>query len=134
MILLDANVLLRLGSYGALAEPAVRRIETTHRSGGTVAVSTIVFWEVAMLSIKAPGTVDAAALRARVLSRGIQEAPLTSEIAIAAALLGTQGFPVRDPADRFIAATAMILGYELATTDRAILGWEGPLLCIDSRP
>lgn len=134
MILLDTNVLLRLAADGPISSGALHRIDATYRSRGTVAVSPIAFWEVAMLAVKAPGTVDPGALRARVLSRGITEAPLTSDIAIAAALLGTQGFPVRDPADRFIAATAMNLGYELATTDRAILSWDGPLQCIDARP
>ena len=134
MILLDTNVLLRLGASGALSVEAIHRIDAAHRGGSRVAVSPIAFWEVAILSVKAPGTVDATALRARVLSRGITEAPLTSEVAVTAALLGTQGFPVKDPADRFIAATAMNLGYELATTDRAILNWDGPLRCIDARP
>ena len=134
MILLDTNVLLRLAADGPLSSEALRRIDVTYRSGGTVAVSPIAFWEVATLGVKAPGTVDPNALRARVLSRGLTETPFTSDIAIAAALLGTQGFPVRDPADRFIAATAMNLGYELATTDRAILSWDGPLRCIDARP
>lgn len=134
MILLDTNVLLRLAADGPLSPEALHRIDVTYRSRGTVAVSPIAFWEVAMLGVRAPGTVDARALRARALSRGITETPLTSDIAIAAALLGTQGFPVKDPADRFIAATALNLGYELATTDRAILNWDGPLRCIDARP
>ena len=134
MILLDTNVLLRLGNDGALNLAVVRRIDETYQRDGTIAVSPIVFWEVAMLSTEAPGMVDADALRARALSRGIQEVPLTSEIAITAARLGSQGFPVRDPADRFIAATAMSLGYELATTDQAILSWDGPLHCLNARP
>ena len=133
MILLDTNVLLRLGNDGALNRSAVRRIDSVYQRGGTIAVSPIAYWEVAMLSARSPGAVDADALRARALSRGIQEVPLTSEIAIAAARLGAQGFPVRDPADRFIVATALVLGYELATTDQAILDWDGPLQCLDAQ-
>ena len=59
---------------------------------------------------------------------------MVDQIAITAAKLDEQGFPVRDPADRFIAAAAICLGYELATIDRAILGWHGPLRRINSRP
>lgn len=134
MILLDTSVLLRLGNDGALNPVAVQRIDRTNQRGGSVAVSSIVFWEVAMLSVKAPGTVDADSLRSRVLSRGIREVPLTSDIAIAAVKLDAQDFPVRDPADRFIVATAICLGYELATIDRAILSWSGSLRCLDARP
>ena len=134
MILLDTNVLLRLGNDGALSPTVVQHIDDLHKVGDTVAVSPIVFWEVAMLNLKMPGTVDADALRARSLARGIKEAPLTSDVAITAARLGERGLPVRDPADRFIVATAIRHGYDLATIDRAILGWDGPLRCLDARP
>lgn len=48
-----------------------------------------------------------------------REAPLTHEIAIAAHLLP---FPHRDPADRFLAATAEVLGLTLVTADERLLG------------
>lgn len=49
---------------------------------------------------------------------GTREAPLTHEIALAA-----RGFPLhRDPADRFLVATALVLGLVLATADHRLLG------------
>jgi PIN domain nuclease of toxin-antitoxin system len=49
----------------------------------------------------------------------IREAPLTHEIAVAAYQLP---FDNRDPADRFLAATAGVLGLTLVTADRRLLG------------
>ena len=51
-------------------------------------------------------------------SPGIQEAPLTHEIAIASEALPIHG----DPADRFIAATAQVLDLTLVTADQRLLG------------
>ena len=51
-------------------------------------------------------------------TRGLLEAPVTHEVAETAALLQMH----RDPADRFIAATAQILGLTLVTADEKMLG------------
>lgn len=48
-----------------------------------------------------------------------REAPLTHEIAMEARAIV---LPHRDPADRFIAATAKVLGLTLATADTKLLG------------
>ena len=48
-----------------------------------------------------------------------REAPLTHEIVIEARAIV---LPHRDPADRFIAATAKVLGLTLATADAKLLG------------
>jgi PIN domain nuclease of toxin-antitoxin system len=48
-----------------------------------------------------------------------REAPLTHEIALEAQQIA---LPHRDPADRFIAATAKVLGLTLATADTKLLG------------
>ena len=49
----------------------------------------------------------------------LREAPLTHEIVVAA-----QGLPLQhpDPADRFLAATAEVLGLTLVTADHRLLG------------
>jgi PIN domain nuclease of toxin-antitoxin system len=49
----------------------------------------------------------------------MREAPLTHEIVVAAQELQLQH---RDPADRFLAATAEVLGLTLVTADRRLLG------------
>jgi PIN domain nuclease of toxin-antitoxin system len=48
-----------------------------------------------------------------------REAPLTHEVALAAEQLSWKN---RDPADRFLAATAKVLGLTLATADTKLLG------------
>lgn len=48
----------------------------------------------------------------------VREAPLTHDIAFATYSLSLHG----DPADRFIAATAKVLGLTLVTEDRRLLG------------
>jgi PIN domain nuclease of toxin-antitoxin system len=52
-------------------------------------------------------------------SAQMREAPLTHEIALAARELP---LPHQDPADRFLAATASVLGLTLVTSDRRLLG------------
>ncbi len=52
-------------------------------------------------------------------SSRFREAPLTHEIVLAAHLLP---FLHRDPADRFLAATAEVLGLTLVTADDRLLG------------
>jgi PIN domain nuclease of toxin-antitoxin system len=49
----------------------------------------------------------------------LREAPLTHEIALAAHELA---IPHRDPADRFLAATALVLDLTLVTADTTLLG------------
>ena len=49
----------------------------------------------------------------------MREAPLTHEIVLAAHELR---LPHRDPADRFLAATALTLGLVLVTSDERLLG------------
>jgi PIN domain nuclease of toxin-antitoxin system len=49
----------------------------------------------------------------------LREAPLTHEIVVAASALQ---LPHQDPADRFLAATAGVLGLTLVTADERLLG------------
>lgn len=49
---------------------------------------------------------------------GFQQAPFTHEIVLAAEQLNLHA----DPADRFLAATAQVLGLTLVTADRRLLG------------
>jgi PIN domain nuclease of toxin-antitoxin system len=53
------------------------------------------------------------------LTSPFREAPLTHEIAVTAESLSLQH---RDPVDRFLAATAKVLGLTLATADKKLLG------------
>lgn len=66
---------------------------------------------------------DVSAWRAALLNSGVVEMPLDGEIGIRATALA--GLP-RDPADRFIVATALD-GHRLLTADGPILAWPGDL-------
>ncbi len=61
------------------------------------------------------------ARRALRLSRPVM-APLTHEIALKSEDL--PGYRATDPADRFLAATALVERLALATLDRAMLDWD----------
>jgi PIN domain nuclease of toxin-antitoxin system len=109
---LDANDSKRLSKR---AFAAIRRA----RQNSGVAVATITMWELAWLAqngrIVVTGSVEMFIREtvARVILRAV-----TPEIAALAASF-PQGFP-RDPADRLIAATAMVEGCRLVTADERI--------------
>jgi PIN domain nuclease of toxin-antitoxin system len=83
-------------------------------------LSPISTWEALMLNakgrIRLTGDLKEWVSRA---TASLQEAPLTHEIALAAQQLRLAG---TDPADRFLAATAMILDLTLVTSDKNLLG------------
>ena len=85
-----------------------------------VVVSTITFWEVAMLHAKGRVTLhgEVGSWRQDLLDAGLREIAVDGIIAVAA---GSLDYPRGDPADRLIIATAMLGGHQLVTTDRDIL-------------
>ena len=68
--------------------------------------------------------------RDEVLAAGVREIPLDGAIAVRA--LDLEGLP-DDPADRFIAATAILNGAALLTADEKLLGWHHKLERYDAR-
>lgn len=93
---------------------------------GDAAVSTITFWETAMLRDKDRiAFIDDVVLwRQELLTDGLHEIPVDGLTAIAA---GSLSYPRGDPADRLIIAAAMVGNHQLATFDRTILAWPGTL-------
>lgn len=93
---------------------------------GQLAVSAISFWEVAMLAergrIALPMPV--ALWREDWIRAGLVEIPVDGRIALLASQLENLH---RDPADRFIMATAIDRNATLLTADRLILEWSGSL-------
>lgn len=83
-------------------------------------LSPVSTWEALLLHAKGrielPGNLAEWIARATAVMR---EAPLTHEIAIAAHELALSH---QDPADRFLAATASVLGLTLVTADERLLG------------
>lgn len=68
--------------------------------------------------------------RRSLLDLGLHELALDGEIALLAGRLADLG---GDPADRFIAATAVHHGAALMTADRRLLAWPRRLQRVDAR-
>ena len=131
-MILDTHALLWMDRDDpALGSNARRQIEFAWR-GGTVTVSAISFWEVAMLAecgrIRLP--VSAERWRADWLQAGLTEMPIDGRIALRSCQIANFH---RDPADRFIVATALESSLVLMTADKQILDWEGSLDRLDAR-
>lgn len=95
-----------------------------------LAVSAISFWEVAMLVAKqrlaiamAPGQ-----WRRDLIAAGLRELPVDGRVGLLAPDLELH----RDPADRFIAATAVITEATLATADQRLLTWQADVDRLDA--
>ncbi|HVH27839.1 MAG TPA: PIN domain-containing protein [Vicinamibacterales bacterium] len=120
MILLDTHALIwvlegtpRLGRRAARA--ANRALQEDR-----LWTSAVAFWELSLLVARGRLRLasNPAYFRTRVHGLGILEAPLTGDIALAAAALA--GI-LEDPADCFMAATAAIHHGKLMTADRRLL-------------
>ena len=123
MILLDTHAAIWFTAtdpaLGKQSEALARQALAEDR----LAVSAIAFWEIAMLTAKGRLELSEspAELRRRILSGGIIEIPLTGDAALMAVQLS--GLP-GDPADRFIAATAIVHSATLLTADKRLLDWR----------
>jgi len=122
--LADTHVLIWLMEGGGALGRGTRNLIDEALGGDVFGVSAVSFWEVAMLAEKGRiGLKRAPAVWRRVvLDLGVAEIPLTGDIAVAAATL--KDFH-GDPADRFIAATAMAGDSVLVTADARLLDWRG---------
>lgn len=117
-LLLDTHIWLwALGNPAKLSKRVRTEIENPSNE---IWVSSVSTWEALMLNakhrIQLPADLEAWFTRATSYS---QEAPLTHEIAFEAHRLP---LPHKDPADRFLAATAKLLGLVLVTQDPELLG------------
>lgn len=132
MIVLDTHALIWMDADDAVLGPQARSSIAQHWHAGQVGVSAISFWESAMLVQKGRITlpVSVEAWRADLLAAGLVEIPLDGRVSVLAA-----GFADlhRDPADRFIAATAMVRGALLLTADEKLLAWSSTLQRLDAR-
>lgn len=120
-LLLDTNILIWL-----LAEPKrlSRRVQhELKQSSNELWMSPISTWELLLLHskgrISVHGNIRDWIAKA---TESMREAPLTHEIVVAAQELP---LPHQDPADRFLAATASVLGLTLVTADHRLLELGG---------
>ena len=116
-LLLDTHIWLwALQDPGRLGRHLLRELRNGENELWLSPIST---WEA--LTLHARGRVDLGDDLNGWLARataGTREAPLTHEIALAARELPLHA----DPADRFLAATALVLNLVLATADQRLLG------------
>ena len=117
-LLLDTHIWL-----WSLREPTrlgMRTLQELRSPENELWVSPISTWEALMLHEKGrihlAGNVDDWVVGA---TAPFREAPFTHEIAAVSRQLP---LPQRDPADRFLAATAKVLGLTLLTADASLLG------------
>jgi PIN domain nuclease of toxin-antitoxin system len=126
VILLDTHVALWLTADSNSLGRRSRRIAKQAAAGDQLAISAVSFWEIALLIAKGrlrpPETANE--MRRRILGEGAVELPLTGAIAIMAAEL--EGLHA-GPADRFIAATAIVHDATLVTADVRLLNWRHTL-------
>jgi len=124
VIFLDTHALLWMASdpkrLSKKARAAIRRErEKDAREKAGVAIAAITLWELAWLAengrIQVTGSVESFV---RETASRVMVEPITPEIAAFAVQLPSS-FP-KDPADRLIAATAMVEGAPLVTADEGI--------------
>lgn len=132
MILLDTHVLLWLDRDDAQLGHQARKSIAQAWERCQVAVSVISFWEADMLNRRGRIHLGLPPERWRAdwLEAGLLELPLEGGIALQAVEL--DAFHA-DPADRFIAASAIWHSATLLTADQAILNWPGSLERLDGR-
>lgn len=123
MIVLDTHAWLWwVAAPEKLSERAREAIDSSERLG----VATISCWEVAMLAEAGRIALDRplrAWIAQALADARTQPLPLTSNVAVGAALLGRDGFH-GDPADRIIYSTARDAKAGLITIDRALRDFD----------
>jgi len=132
MILLDTHALVWLSEGNSkLGKESLSLIDNALKVN-ELFVSSISFWEAAMLVEKGRLTMDSSVSewRSNLMKHGLQEIPLTGDIAIESAqLIDFHG----DPADRMIVATAIKSTVNLCTADQKILDWNHDLLRVNAK-
>lgn len=132
MIVLDTHSLLWMDRDDRALGAGSRELLLGAWRTGSIAASAISLWECAMLAqrsrIELPCSIDA--WRTDLIEAGLIELPIDGRLAIVAASL--EGFH-RDPADRFIVATALLRDATLVTADQKILEWTSKLKRQDAR-
>ncbi len=118
-LLLDTHVWI--WSVGSPDRVSTRARAALSKAGNTVALSPVSIWEALLLAEK--GRVELAPdpwwwIRSALATMPMRELPLTHEVALRSR---TVRLPHDDPADRFIAATAMVHGLTLVTADRTLI-------------
>ncbi len=132
MLLLDTHVLLWMAEGLPQLSPSSQELIDKAAEEEGLAVSSISFWEVAMLESRRRISLSLPVSKWREVvldNSSITELPVSGDIAIESVLL--PGTLHEDPADRLLIATARLRGGRLATRDEEILryGAAGHVNC-----
>ncbi len=126
MIVLDTHALVWWVADPAQIPAKSRRlVERAAEQTGSLVVSCISVWEIAMLVARRrlELTISVETWLAAVQSLpSLSFVPVDNSIAVRAVALSS--FPHKDPADRFIVATALEAGATLVTADRRLRGYK----------
>ena len=125
MILLDTQVILFDVFESKRLSHRAKQALAEGTESGSLACSDISLWEIAMLGAR--GRIDARGKTAEFIdrtlqSRSIRVLPITSEIAVMAQ---SDQFEHGDPADRIVAATALVHGARLVSADARLRKLRG---------
>jgi PIN domain nuclease of toxin-antitoxin system len=96
-----------------------RAAEALSNAGNELWLSPVSIWEVLTLAQKKRIHIADPLEWVEIAAAQLREAPLTQEVVRASFVLA---LPHADPADRFLAATAKVLGLTLVTADKTLLG------------
>ena len=131
-LLLDTHVIVWAASVADRLDRRVTALMTDARH--ELWMSSVSAWELAMLSERRRVDLQPDVerwLASAVAGLGLREAPLTSTIALESRRLSLS---TEDPADRFIAATALVHECTLVTADAALHRIKGVRVVFCQRP
>jgi PIN domain nuclease of toxin-antitoxin system len=123
VILLDTHAAVWFVTNDKSLGNRSRKAAVTALKEDQLTISAISFWEIALLIAKRRlESLDSATeIREQILNSGIGELPITGALAVLAIeIKNLHG----DPADRFIAATAIAHDATLMTADTRLLRWR----------
>jgi PIN domain nuclease of toxin-antitoxin system len=131
VILVDTHVAIWILRNDAALGKKARNLAVDALDAGQLIISAISFWEIALLIAKARlrSLDDPSETRVLMMRAGIREVPLTGEMAMIAVQLDALH---NDPADRFIAATAVACDASLMTADERLLTWRSKVKRINA--
>ena len=134
MIILDTNVTLRVGTgwgVGEISQSAKDFVVDAQRRG-EAAISAATIWEIGEQAAKGRIQTDFSSLIDRLKEERVTTIPIDGNIAVRAVQLRSE-WAAKDPADRFIMATALLTNSRLVTIDAEMIAWKGPARVVDAR-
>jgi len=134
MIILDTNVILRVANEWGTEEVSgrARGFVVDSQRRGEAAISAATIWEVGELADKGRLKINLALLMEGLAEDRVITIPIDGNIAARAVQIRRE-WADKDPADRFIMATALLTNSQLVTTDADMIAWDGPVRVVDAR-